>query len=703
MHENKNHGGTPNRLMQEKSPYLLQHALNPVDWFAWGPEAFSEARRRDLPILLSIGYSTCHWCHVMERESFEDPETAALMNTHFVNIKVDREERPDLDAVYMAVAQMMNGNGGWPLTILMTPEKKPFFSGTYLPKTSRFGRMGMLELIGKVHQVWTTKREDVETSAREISSTLQNRSLDRPGSELAIAVLDLGYSQLSQRFDAQQGGFGSSPKFPTPHNILFLLRYWLRTGNAHALEMAEKTLVAMRMGGIYDHVGFGFHRYATDANWFLPHFEKMLYDQAMLIMAYTEAYEATGKHFYAQTAHEIITYVLRDMTDAQGGFYSAEDADSEGEEGKFNLWTSEEIKEALGEAEWHWVMKTFNLRGEGNAVEEASGAKTGSNHFHLMGDLDAMVNGREALPDGPTWEKLRRKLFEIREQRMHPLKDDKILTDWNGLMIAALSKAGRALKEPAYLQAAHRSANFILNELGIPGGRLLHRYRQGDAGLPAHSEDYAFMIWGLLELYESIFDVTHLQTALELQALQIQHYWDEKMGGFFLTAGDGELLLVRPKEVYDGAIPSGNSVSFLNLLRLARITGRIDLEEKAAQMARVFSHPVSQTPMAQTFFLSALDFAFGPSFEVVISGELAEEDTQSMIAVLRARYQPNKVVLLRTEKNRSYLAEIAPYTFPQLALGNKATAYVCQNHVCNQPTTEPKKMDRLLFGETQIR
>jgi len=688
-----------NRLIHEKSPYLLQHAYNPVDWYPWGEEAFEKARREDKPIFLSIGYSTCHWCHVMEHESFEDPEVAQLMNETFVSIKVDREERPDIDNIYMTVCQMLTGSGGWPLTILMTPDKKPFFAGTYFPKESRFGRIGMLDLAPRIQEIWTTRRDEVLNSANQIISALQQTAESTQGEELGLPILKAAYEQIARRFDRSYGGFGNAPKFPTPHNFLFLLRYWKRTGDGAALEMVEKTLQAMRRGGIYDHVGFGFHRYSTDREWLLPHFEKMLYDQAMLAMAYTEAYQATGKEDYAQTAREIFTYVLRDMAAPTGGFYSAEDADSEGVEGKFYVWTLDEIRQVLDKEEADLVIRVFHIQRGGNFTEEATGRSTGANILHLKTPLSEVASdlkmAREDLQR--RLEGARQKLFAVRERRVHPGKDDKILTDWNGLMIAALAKGAQALDEPEYAEAARRAADFILKTMRTPDGRLLHRYREGQAALSAHVDDYAFLIWGLLELYEATFEVRDLQMALNLNEDLLKHFWDERGGGFYFTADDSEELLVRPKESYDGAVPSGNSVAMLNLLRLGRITARPELEEKAARIGRAFSAGIQQAPVAHTLLLMAVDFAIGPSYEVVIVGNPQAEDTRAMLKTLRAQFIPNKVVLLRPgDQEMPEITRLAEFTKNQMSLNGKATAYVCLNYQCQLPTIDIPKMLELL-------
>ncbi len=692
-----------NKLISEKSPYLLQHAHNPVKWYPWGPEAFRLAQKKDKPIFLSIGYSTCHWCHVMEHESFEDPEVAKLMNDVFVSIKVDREERPDIDSVYMMVCQMLTGSGGWPLTILMTPDKKPFYAATYIPKETRFGRIGMVDLIPRVKEMWTTRRSEMLNSANQITESISAASREMSpgatGEALDESTLNLTYEQLSMRFDEQYGGFGSAPRFPTPHNLLFLLRYWRRSGDEGALEMVEKTLQEMRRGGIYDHVGFGFHRYSTDSRWLVPHFEKMLYDQALLAMAYTEAYQATGKKKYEETAREIFTYVLRDMMQPEGGFYSAEDADSEGVEGKYYVWTYKEAQQVLAPEEATLIVKVFNIRKDGNFMEQPTREGTGSNILHLRKSVKELASdlkvSEEALQK--RLKAIRQKLFDYREKRVHPHKDDKILTDWNGLMIAALAKGAQVFEESEYAEAAERAVDFILKTMRTPRGRLLHRYRDGQAGIPAHIDDYAFLIWGLLELYEATFRVGYLETALDLNKDLIKHFWDEDGGGFYFTANDSEKLLVRHKEVYDGAIPSGNSVAMLNLLRLGRLTAKSDLEEKAATIGKVFSESISESPSAHTQLMAAVDFGIGPSYEVVIVGNSKAKDTKEMVQALHTHFIPNKVVLLRPiDQEAPGIERLAKFTKYQTSIDNRATAYVCLNYNCKLPTTDKGKMLELL-------
>jgi uncharacterized protein YyaL (SSP411 family) len=688
-----------NRLVFSQSPYLLQHSANPVDWFPWGDEAFEKARKENKPIFLSIGYSTCHWCHVMEHESFEDDEVAALMNAHFICVKVDREERPDVDKIYMDVTQAMTGHGGWPMTVVLTPDRKPFFAGTYFPKQSRFQRPGMMELIPQLAEAWAEKRDQILESAEQITTHLAEMNAGTAGPALTEETLHLAHSQLVSRFDAKQGGFSQAPKFPTPQNLTFLARYWKRTGDEKVLDMIEKTLIEMRLGGVYDHVGFGFHRYSTDENWLLPHFEKMLYDQALIAMALLDAHQARPHPLYEQTVREIFTYVLRDLTSPEGGFYSAEDADSEGVEGKFYVWTTEEVNQILGEEDGELYRKIFTLRPGGNFAHEAGGHAGKDNIPHLKktipdlaADMDIPVEGlQERL------EAMRVKLFDVREKRIHPFKDDKILTDWNGLMIAALARGAEVLNDPQYEAAARKAADFLLARLQDDRGRLYKRYRQGQAGLPAHIEDYAFVTWGLLDLYETCGEVRYLQEAVRFNDILLKHFWDAENGGIFITADDGEKLLVRGKEAYDGAIPSGNSVAALNLLRLARMTGNTDYEEKAAQIFTAFSGTVGRSPSAFNQMMCALDFAVGPSYEVVIVESKEPKDADVMIDALRGLFLPNAVILRRAPGDGGRaLAGVAPFTEAMTARDDKATAYVCRNFVCNQPTTEVGEMLKFL-------
>jgi uncharacterized protein YyaL (SSP411 family) len=689
----------PNRLIQEKSPYLLQHAYNPVDWYPWCDEAFEKAKKENKPVFLSIGYSTCHWCHVMEKESFEDPEVAQLMNQAFVSIKVDREERPDLDHVYMTVCQMMTGSGGWPLTIVMTPEKRPFFAATYVPKGSRFGRTGMMELVPRIRDIWRTRQREVLESAENITATLQGIEREAPGEDLDRSVLDLAYTDLAKRFDATYGGFSGAPKFPTPHNFFFMLRYWKRTGDSKALMMVEKTLQEMRHGGIYDQLGFGFHRYSTDREWLVPHFEKMLYDEAMLAMAYIDTFQATGKEIYGNTAKEIFAYVLRDMRSPEGAFYSAEDADSEGVEGKFYVWNEEAIRQHLEKDEADLMMRVFNVQKNGNFREEATGKNRGANILYL-GKSISEISADLKIPVAELEKKIlsaRSKLFEVRERRIHPHKDDKILTDWNGLMIAALAQGAQIFEDEIYEDAAKGAAQFVMEAMRDPDGRLLHRYREGEAGIAANLDDYAFFIWGLLELYEATFDAQYLKWALDLNANMLEHFWDHLGGGLFFTPDDGEKLLVRKKELYDGALPSGNAIAMSNLLRLARFTGQADLDHKASQISKAFSHQIRQFPSGYTQFLSSLDFGLGPSYEVVIVGPSKDDNTWEMLRALRTRYIPNRVLIFKPADLKSpEIASIARFVENHVPVDGKATAYVCRNTSCTMPTTNIEEMLKML-------
>ncbi len=660
-----------------------------MEWYPWGEEAFEKAKSEDKPIFLSIGYSTCHWCHVMAHESFENPSVAELLNDAFISIKVDREERPDIDKIYMTVCQLMTGSGGWPLTIIMTPDKKPFFAGTYFPKESRFGRIGLVDLVKRVKSLWINERKQLLESTEKILYALQNTNTESPGRSLAENVLKTTYSQLSGRFDKKNGGFGNAPKFPTPHNLLFLLRFWKRTGDKGALDMVEKTLSSMRMGGIYDHIGYGFHRYSTDPNWLVPHFEKMLYDQALLTLAYLEAYQATDKIKYATTAKEVLSYVLRDMTSPEGGFYSAEDADSEGEEGKFYVWSKEEIEEIVGEEEAKTFLKIYNVDRDGNFLEEATKRKTGNNILHLNSEFNETEDF--------DFDLFRTQLFEVREKRIRPHKDDKILTDWNGLMIAAFAKAGYILNEPDYIHIAKKAVDFIFNHMMNSNGRLLHRYGKGGADILAFVDDYAFLIWGLLNLYETSFETKYLEKAIKLTEEQLKLFWDSSIGAFFFTAEDSESLITRQKEIYDGAIPSGNSVSMLNLLRLAQLTGNDEFEKRADSLGKVFAENIRASPVAHTLMMVAVDYAVGPTYSLVIAGDSGKEDTISMLNEVRKRFLPNKALIFRpTEKLNPEIDKFSNFIQFFDKYEEKATAFVCINKTCKAPTNDIKEAMKYL-------
>lgn len=603
-----------NRLLYEKSPYLQQHAHNPVNWFPWKEEAFNKANKENKPVFLSIGYSTCHWCHVMAHESFEDESVARLINEIFIPVKVDREERPDIDKVYMQVAILMTGSGGWPLTIFLTPDKTPFFAATYIPKNNQYGHKGLIEILQQVKELWKYQQNKLLEQGNQLIDALQKNSVNLNGEILTNEILERAYQEFSDRFDNKAGGFGKAPKFPSPHQLLFLLRYWKRTENEQALAMVEKTLQSMQAGGIFDHIGFGFHRYSTDKNWILPHFEKMLYDQALLSMSYLEAYQMTGKIIYSDTARKILNYVTRDMMSEEGGFYSAEDADSEGEEGKYYLWTEKELKDILDKDEFVFVKKYLNIETEGNLYKKGQpGEIFGNRNIFYKGFQEqtrADITKEIVVSDTGKWEKIREKLYGIRAKRIPPDKDRKILTDWNGLIIAALAKAAQVLEDEDFLEAAKKAADFIFRRLEDSSNHLLHRYSEGDAAIPGFLDDYAFLIWGLLELYKATFSNEYLQKALDLNKVLFLDFWDEKNGGFYFTSANNEQLLIRQKEVYDGAIPSGNSVAFCNLLKLADFTGNKQFKQRAYQLLKAFSPMVEQNPSAYAYFLTGVDLLY---------------------------------------------------------------------------------------------
>ncbi|MCZ8513070.1 thioredoxin domain-containing protein [Paenibacillus filicis] len=677
----------PNRLAKEKSPYLLQHAYNPVDWFPWSEEAFEIARRENKPIFLSIGYSTCHWCHVMERESFEDEEVAALLNADFISIKVDREERPDIDNLYMSVCQALTGQGGWPLTIVMTPEKKPFFAGAYFPKERKYGRYGLMQLLPQLANKWKEDPAKVAQIGEQIVDETQKRMIANLEGELSEAMLDRAYDLYEQTFDPQYGGFGDAPKFPTSHNLSLLLRYWKRTGNPKALSMVEKTLDAMWRGGMYDHIGFGFARYSTDAEWLVPHFEKMLYDNALLTMTYVEAFQATGNRHYANIAEQIIAYVLRDMTDPEGGFYSAEDADSEGVEGKFYVWTPEEIQAVLGKEEAELFCEVYDITPDGNFEGHS---------------IPNRIERHPVTPEEESrLEASRIKLFEHREKRIHPHKDDKILTSWNGLMIMALAKAAAALQKPAYAEAAARAADFVLTKLRREDGRLLARYRDGEAAYLGYADDYAFMAWGLIELFEATFELKWLRHALELNEEMLRLFWDEENGGLFFYGQDGEQLFTRPKEIYDGAMPSGNSAAALTLQKLARYTFNAALSQKADEQLRAFAGSVERYPSGHALFLIALDLAVTAPAEIVIAGDPKREDTLAMVREVQTTFLPHALTIVYPAGTEAAdeLTKLVPWVGDKLPLGGRATAYVCENYACQSPVGYLEELRELLGAE----
>jgi len=660
-----------NDLAGEVSPYLLQHADDPVDWRPWGEEAFEKARREDKPIFLSIGYSACHWCHVMARESFQNPDVARLLNREFVSIKVDREERPDIDGIYMSACQEMTGRGGWPLSIFMTPDRKPFLATTYIPGPP--GRGSMLELLPQIAEMWKEKRSDLYAYAEALMARMAEGPADQV--EMDLGMMHQAYGGLARHFDWIHGGFGKAPKFPNPNNILFLLRYWKRFGDDAALDMAETALQAMRRGGIFDQVGFGFHRYSTDAEWSLPHFEKMLYDQAMLEIAYLEAYQATGIDAYARTAREILEYVKREMTSPEGGFYSAEDADSDGEEGAFYLWSRQEFEEALG-PQAKPMMRLYGISRDGNVGSEG-GIGRGRNVPRVA------LDPKEGLEDFDQ-EDCRSILLAARDARAHPFKDDKILTDGNGLMIAALARAAWTLNDRSYGEAAERAAEFLMREM-YKNGALLHRYRLGVSGIEGKLDDYAFLIWGLIELYLATFKREHLGMALDLTSAMVDLFWDGLQGGFFFTAEGDESLIIREKVLSDSSTPSGNAVAAWNLLRLAKLTGRLDLEALGREALQASLGKANLAASAQAMI--ALDFAMGPNEEIVIAGP--RNEAIHMAGILRSRYLPRSVVSLADEGATEIAKGIAH-------IPEEATAYICSNRTCQPPITDREELLRRL-------
>ena len=693
----------PNSLASETSPYLLQHADNPVDWLPWSDEAFDLARKLDRPVFLSIGYSTCHWCHVMAHESFEDEQTASVLNEVFVCIKVDREERPDVDGIYMQACQMLTGSGGWPLTLFLTPDRKPFFAATYIPKRTAFGRVGLTDLVRKVQEIWADKRAETIASAARISQALAEQSAAPPRRQLDEEILNQARDQLASRYDRRHGGFGPAPKFPSPHQLVFLLdRHW-RTGNPDDRDMVVHTLTMMRCGGLFDQIGYGFHRYSTDAQWLLPHFEKMLYDQAMLTLAYVEAYQLTGDPLLAQTADQILTYVRRDLAAPEGGFYSAEDADSEGEEGKFYIWSARELEEALGPELFESAKKWYRIKPGGNFREEATGQLTGDNILHLSRPPERLAQDEETSPEEfeQRLAEINRRLFEQRQDRIRPHRDEKILVDWNGLMIAALARAGRVLDRADYLDAARETAEFIASAFRSPQGRLRRRPGADGADVPAVADDYAFLILGLLEIYEAAFDPADLGLAVELQELMIDLYWDDRAGGFFHSSADRTDLLIRRKEIYDGALPSANSVSLVNLLLLYRLTGRPDFHDRAQTLSRTFSGSVAELPSAYCFFLLGLDRALkpGPDLVIVQAGDPA--GAAALLAAARQTSRPDLAVMIKTEDNAAALARLAPFTAEYQPPPGRATAYLCQNQTCLPPLVDPAELAATLARPDQ--
>ena len=680
-----------NRLINETSPYLLQHAHNPVDWYRWGTEAFERARKEDRPIFLSIGYSTCHWCHVMEHESFEDEDIARIMNEHFVSIKVDREHRPDVDQIYMNAVVMMTGSGGWPLSVFLTPEGKPFFGGTYFPPKDLYGRPSFERILLSVADAWKNKRQDLLNSAGKLTGFLKGSEAATQKKKLSPETLSRAFQTFRDTFDPANGGFGAAPKFPQPANLSMLLSYWHRTTDARALGMVEQTLGAMADGGIYDHLGGGFHRYATDVRWLVPHFEKMLYDQALLSKVYLQAYQITGKERYARTAREVFDYVLRDMTDPGGGFYSAEDADSEGEEGTFYLWDPEQIEDVLEKDQ----AKLFNAH---YGVTKRGNFEKGKTILNVTASIEQLARKFET-DHATIVEELsdaRSRLFRLREKRIRPHRDDKVITAWNGLMISSLAYGGTVLDEKRYTQAAERSAQFLLSELH-KNDRLMRYYRDGRVIGKAFLDDYAFMVLGLLDLYEATFDAKWLIEAKKLGAEMIELFADSEEGGFFLAGKDSEKLIARTKPGSDGAIPSGNSIAAMALLKLGRLTMNSDFSEQGSRVLEAFSAQLDRSPAHSSAMLGALSFSLGPGSEIIIAGGSDAADTKQMLQLIGGKFLPNAVVLLHDRRKAdSSLYEVVPFLKNQTAIEDRATAYVCENYACKKPVTSVGELENLL-------
>ncbi len=678
-----------NHLSKETSPYLLQHAHNPVDWYSWGVEALARAQTEDKPILLSIGYSACHWCHVMEHESFEDPAVAAIMNEHFVNIKVDREERPDLDAIYMQAVQAMTGQGGWPMTTFLTPEGKPFYGGTYYPPEPRHGLPGFTQLLKHINNLWQTRRDEVVATAGQMAQTLQAPlQIGEAGQLLDQSVLDQAYALLPERYDRRNGGWGAAPKFPQPQTIEFVLRHYLRTGDEAALDMAVQTLDKMARGGMYDQLGGGFHRYSVDERWLVPHFEKMLYDNAQLARVYLHAYQITGNAFYRRIVEETLDYVIREMTAPEGGFYATQDADSEGEEGKFFVWTADEVRSALGADALRW-MQLYDVSSRGNWE-----GKTILNLPRPPEDV-ARVLGTTAEQLEELAARGRARLFAVRERRVHPGRDDKVLVAWNGLMLAAMAEAGRVLGRDDYILAAKHNAEFVLGTL-LHDAQLWHVYKDGQAKIDGFAEDYALYANGLLELYHATFDIRYLDQAQQFVGYLIEHFWDKDGNGFFQTSDVAETLIARPKDLFDEAVPSANGVAAVVLQRLSILFDKADDSRQAHAIIELVAPALTKYPTALGSMLNALDTLLHASQEVAIIGRPKMDDTRALLAVINRHYLPHIVVAL-AEPDDAILQAHIPLLSERPQRGNKATAYVCQNYACQQPTTEPAELERQIM------
>lgn len=691
-----------NRLIHETSPYLLQHAHNPVDWYPWGPEALARARAEDKPILLSVGYSACHWCHVMAHESFEDPQTAALMNELFINIKVDREERPDIDAIYMEAVQAMTQHGGWPMTVFLTPDGKPFFGGTYFPPEPRYGMPGFRQVLLAVADAWRNRRRELELAGERVAELLGRGAAAAPSdAALTPALLDRAAQGLLRSHDSVEGGFGGAPKFPQPMNLDFLLQYHARTGDPAALRAVTLTLRKMAAGGIYDQLGGGFHRYSTDDHWLVPHFEKMLYDNAQLARTYLHAWQITGDATFRRIVEETLDYVRREMTAPEGGFYSTQDADSEGHEGRFFLWTPSEVKAVLGEEDGRLFCAYYGVTERGNFREGGPGA----NILHVVGELESVARELNVAP-GRLAEAVARgraRLFAAREQRIHPGRDEKILAEWNGLMIHAFAEAGAALERADYVAAAERAARFVLEQMGETANsalRLLRTWKDGRAHLNAYLEDYAAMGMATLALYEATCNLSWLRAALALAEGLIARFADGDGGGFFQTSHDHEQLIARRKEFVDNAVPSGNALAAELLLRLGRLLERADFIERAVATLQPLADAMGQHPLAFGRLLAALDLYLHPGHEIAIVGDPATADTGRLLAEVRRRYLPTSVLACAATGDEA-ARSLIPLLVGRAPIGGRATAYVCRNYVCQLPVVEPAALAAQLDAGTK--
>ena len=680
-----------NRLAGESSPYLLQHANNPVDWRPWGSEAFDVAKSEDKPIFLSIGYSTCHWCHVMERESFEDAKIAEQLNRSFVPIKVDREERPDVDDVYMTAVQTMTGAGGWPMSLFLTPEGKPFYGGTYYPPDDRYGRPGFSSVLTAVADAWELRREELEASAGQLLAHL-DRAAHAPtaGPEVGAAPLEKAARSLAAEFDPRHGGFGAAPKFPPSMRLEFLLRWWIRTGEARAREMVETTLAKMTSGGIYDHVGGGFHRYSTDARWLVPHFEKMLYDNALLAKTYLLAYRAFGNADFARVARETLDYLLAEMTPPGGGFFAAQDADADGEEGTFSVWDPASLEAAVDPEAAAIVAARFGVTAAGNFE---GGGQTVLSVVRSVPEIAAELSISESQVEAAL-EEARRKMYEVRSRRVRPMTDEKLLTDWTALAISAFALGARVLSEPRYEEAARRAAGRILQNCRVPGD-LLHREKDGAAGIPGFASDYAFFIEALLDLYEATFDSRYFCEAVALQTEMDARFADPR-GGYFLSAKSHGALIVRPREMFDGATPSSNSVAAMNLLRLATFTGAQKYSHGADRIFAAFAGYLERAPAAFPRLLAALDYRESEPREVVLSGEPGRKDFEALRAAVFASAQPNRVLVHAAETGTP--EELRPLVGSRASADGSARAFVCRAFSCLAPTSDPAELAALLDG-----